>query len=396
MNQEDILQYIQKQKWEPVLSFLHKRKEDIKTDTLLQFATTIFESEFFLKLKGDNPTILLKHLEDLYQLHRGDFFILKEQIYLDLVRELAKKNKGEQAYNYANLFPEDPICKKIIENTNEEFKTSHLNTKSPINKACWIEIYNRLFEAINNQGNQSTYISGPRFINILKEFSPYHPDYNQYLELRYQQGKSTSRKIFYYDILLEQTDAIKIKFVNRILSIIQPFDPIRANAVKTLLDGGKLINPITTRGDNTQKVFISYSWDDEEHQKWVFNLAEKLKAKNIEVIFDRYALKFGSHLTYFAENSIRKADRVIVIFTPNYKARAEKREGGVGFEYSIITNIMYNNQMDERLIPIIRNGSKQECIPDFMQQYIHLDMSKDEHFDTSFADLIRDLNNSPE
>mgnify|MGYP000606150440 CR=1 FL=1 len=84
----------------------------------------------------------------------------------------------------------------------------------------WIEIYNRLFELINIQGDTATYYSGPRFINTVREFDPYFPDYNQFIEQRNREGKSTSRKIFYYDILFELKEEMRLKVVFRILEIL--------------------------------------------------------------------------------------------------------------------------------------------------------------------------------
>ena len=39
------------------------------------------------------------------------------------------------------------------------------------------------------------------------------------------------------------------------------------------------------------KLFISYSWDSNEHQKWAKNLADKLEEfDEIHVVFDQYDL----------------------------------------------------------------------------------------------------------
>lgn len=32
-----------------------------------------------------------------------------------------------------------------------------------------------------------------------------------------------------------------------------------------------------------KKLFISYSWDNEEHKEWVNNLAEKLKGEGFDI-----------------------------------------------------------------------------------------------------------------
>ncbi len=143
-------------------------------------------------------------------------------------------------------------------------------------------------------------------------------------------------------------------------------------------------------------VFISYSWDDDEHNAWVLRLAERLTKNGIEVILDKYKLRLGKSLPHFIEESIALAQRVLVIFTPNYRLKADKRTGGVGYEYSILNNDLYNNQtMNDKIIPVLRKGSMQESIPSFMQQYIHLDLRDDTIFEAGYTELIRDIYNDP-
>ena len=46
------------------------------------------------------------------------------------------------------------------------------------------------------------------------------------------------------------------------------------------------------------KVFISYSWDGEEHQEWVEQLATKLEEEELEITFDK-KLNYGENLETF-------------------------------------------------------------------------------------------------
>jgi len=403
LNQEDILQLIQKESWKPVLHFLYSYRNEIKTDPLLTFSATVFESEFFRKLEDESKTIEYDDLEQLYILHNGKFFILSEKDYEKLVAKLAIQSNGRSAYNYAMLFPENEICKGIISTyieTNTENRDNKESSFKQLDKMNWIEIYNRLFEVINNQSDQSVYFSGPRYINTLREFDPYHPDYTQYIELRNEQGKSTSRRIFYYDILMGLDERKRVAFLDRILKMIEPFEKERVIQIQALLHGGK---PKTKHANieelpkDVPTVFISYSWDDEEHKRWVLNLANRLVDERVNVLLDRYELRLGRNLPLFVETSIRNADRIIIVFTPNYKLKAEKRDGGVGYEYSIMNAELYENQTNnEKIIPVLRNGSKTDSIPEFMQQYIHLDMKLDANFETSFTDLLREIYNEPE
>lgn len=125
-------------------------------------------------------------------------------------------------------------------------------------------------------------------------------------------------------------------------------------------------------------------------------MADRLCSDGIDVIFDRYYLKPGKNLPHFVENSISRAERIIIVFTPNYKLKADKRAGGVGYEYSIMNAELYNNQTtNEKVIPVLRSGNRDESIPAFMQQFIHIDTRNNENFENSYLDLLREIYNEP-
>ena len=101
-------------------------------------------------------------------------------------------------------------------------------------------------------------------------------------------------------------------------------------------------------------------------------------------------------MPHFVETSIDKANRIIIVYTPNYKLKADKRTGGVGYEYSIMNAELYKNQTaNEKIIPVLRNGNIEESVPAFMQQFIHIDIRNDENYENSYIDLIREIYNEP-
>ena len=94
--------------------------------------------------------------------------------------------------------------------------------------------------------------------------------------------------------------------------------------------------------------------------------------------------------------SIFRSPDSFIKFTPNYKLKADKRTGGVGYEYSIMNADLYRNQTsNEKIIPVLRAGSLEDSIPTFMQQFIHIDARKDENADNSYVDLLREIYNEP-
>lgn len=44
---------------------------------------------------------------------------------------------------------------------------------------------------------------------------------------------------------------------------------------------------------NVRTAFISYSWDDEEHKKWVKEFADRLLSDGINAVVDQYDLSLG-------------------------------------------------------------------------------------------------------
>ena len=405
LDQENLYQLIFKEKWTDILNLLYTHKKDISIDISLRQAATIFEQEFFSKISAYpfQRKDIEDNLDTLYILNHGNFYKLSTENYKTLNVEIVKRKPLNEAVKYARHFPNDEICKTTIAKFEEQKAKEEGFISPPKNISMnWIEIYNRLFELINNQGDTATYYSGPKFINTVREFEPYFPSYTQFIEKRNLEGKSTSRKIFYYDILLGLKEEMRFNVVNRILEIIKPFQNEKVEMIEKLL-GKKvvkkeIIEPTVAEKESSDnpKVFISYSWDNEEHKEWVLNLADRLCNDGIDVILDRYYLKPGKNLPHFVETSISKAERIIIVFTPNYKLKADKRDGGVGYEYSIMNADLYKNQTaNKKIIPVLRTGSKAESIPAFMQQFIHIDIRNNDNFETSYIDLLREILNEP-
>jgi hypothetical protein len=144
-------------------------------------------------------------------------------------------------------------------------------------------------------------------------------------------------------------------------------------------------------------VFISYSWDSEEHKEWVRKLADYLLEKGgIEVIFDQYDLAAGKDMTYFMEAGIERAHKVIMILTPEYKRKAGERQGGTGFEHSIISASLFNIQKDnDKFIPVLREGDSESSAPGYIKALLYHDMRNDKRFESNAFELLRILYGRP-
>ena len=104
-------------------------------------------------------------------------------------------------------------------------------------------------------------------------------------------------------------------------------------------------------------VFISYSWDDDDHIRWVRKLADDLREKhNIYSLLDKYE-PAGADLVEFMNKGIRLANRVLMIGTPLYKQKSETGIGSGGkYEGSLITIEIYHNTDTFKFIPLLRRG----------------------------------------
>ncbi|MFN8274775.1 MAG: toll/interleukin-1 receptor domain-containing protein [Flavobacteriaceae bacterium] len=145
-------------------------------------------------------------------------------------------------------------------------------------------------------------------------------------------------------------------------------------------------------------VFISYSWDNQDHKEWVLKLANYLIEKaGCDVLLDQFDLAAGKELTHFMENGLEKADKVLIILTEQYKKKAETRSGGTGFEYSLISQGLYELQADnEKFIPVLRQGTKATSAPGYVGTKIYHSMKDDSKFENEAFELSRLIYNMPE
>lgn len=145
--------------------------------------------------------------------------------------------------------------------------------------------------------------------------------------------------------------------------------------------------------DNQNKpmaVFISYSWDSDKHKEWVKKLADRLTEEGLDVILDQYQ-PAGTPLTRFMANGLEKADRVLIIGTPDYKKKAETKGTGAAFEEQIIKVDMMDDLDTTKFIPILRKGSFPASFTKLIKERIGFDFSKNSKFESEFIKLVDEL-----
>lgn len=148
---------------------------------------------------------------------------------------------------------------------------------------------------------------------------------------------------------------------------------------------------------NSQKCFISYSWESENHKSWVRQLAADLQRNGVYVLLDQWDLKLGADITNYMESSIRESDFVLLVCTPSFSKKANEGKGGVGYEKSIVTGeIFINAGIETKFVPILRNGNAEESLPSYLKSRLFVDFREEKSYQASLTELLRHFFKSPE
>lgn len=141
--------------------------------------------------------------------------------------------------------------------------------------------------------------------------------------------------------------------------------------------------------ENVPVVFISYSYDDNDHKKWVRKLSDDLRNSGIYTLLDDYEPS-GTDLTDFMINGIEKADKVIVVGTPRYSQKAKQNSGGVHFEEQIMSAQMLNG-VKYKFVPALRSGKFNESFPLLLGSKKGFDFSNDDNYTSELQKLADDI-----
>lgn len=144
------------------------------------------------------------------------------------------------------------------------------------------------------------------------------------------------------------------------------------------------------------RAFLSYSWDSSPHKEWVKGLATRLRGDGVDVTLDHWSLVPGDKLPEFMERAIRENSYVIIICTPNYKAKSDQRKGGVGYEGDIMTGEVLNKRNDREFIPVLRSDQREASLPSWLIGKYSIDLSGDPYSELQYTDLLQTLHNRRE
>ncbi|HPF52307.1 MAG TPA: toll/interleukin-1 receptor domain-containing protein [Draconibacterium sp.] len=279
-------------------------------------------------------------------------------------------------------------------------------------KTDWNRAFNKMWEVINADGSPYYFSQTPFYNRVLKINQSLFPSYKRYLEEREQKGKSRTRKDIYFDLLDDLTEEQRFEFYVSLQLYIEETNPEpepkydfesfwdvpKAEPKPEPETVSKKVEEeiaekieIVTEKKKRPKVFISYTWGkNEEYKPWVKKFADSLEDE-IDVILDQNELGFGSHLTRFMTNGIEDSDRIIVVMTPRYKEKSKELKGGTAFEESIISTELLGDIDGRKIIPVLREGTKELSAPLSLKGLIYCDMTDDSLFQKRVSELKEDI-----
>jgi len=147
-------------------------------------------------------------------------------------------------------------------------------------------------------------------------------------------------------------------------------------------------------GRSVPTVFISYSHDDTEHKQWVITLGGRLRANGVDVLLDAYDLRPGDDVPKFMERGVRDSDRVLMVCTDRYVAKANEGVGGVGYEAMIVTGELVKDLGTSKFIPIIRQKTEPYKVPTSVSTRVYINLSEGPNADTEFERLLQELHDA--
>lgn len=147
---------------------------------------------------------------------------------------------------------------------------------------------------------------------------------------------------------------------------------------------------------NAPRVFVSYSREGREHERWVLHLASSLRSNGVDAALDQWDLKPGSDITLFMESQIRDSDFVVLVCTPTYAQRSNIPSGGVGYERNIISaEMLQSRDLRPKFIPVLRSGDFDSALPIYLGSKFAIDFRPSREEADAFHELLRAIHEAP-
>jgi hypothetical protein len=149
---------------------------------------------------------------------------------------------------------------------------------------------------------------------------------------------------------------------------------------------------IVGRSQCTPRVFISHTSRTKDEEDWTVNLALYLIDKGIQARLDKFHLRRGMDLHQWMCNELALANRVVIVSNEAYKAKAEGRMGGVGWETMIIQGDIAALPADStKYQVIVRSESLSDGLPLYLKTRYAFHARPADTSDSFREELVKEL-----
>lgn len=126
---------------------------------------------------------------------------------------------------------------------------------------------------------------------------------------------------------------------------------------------------------SAKEVFITYSWDNDEHCERIMSFTNFLRQRGFNAEIDRMLIQQESAIDFkkMMHRAMTDYKKVIVVLSKGYKEKAEAFRGGVGNEYTLILNDIETNK--NKYILVSLDGINDDIAPLFFKGREIIDLS---------------------
>lgn len=144
------------------------------------------------------------------------------------------------------------------------------------------------------------------------------------------------------------------------------------------------------------RVFISHTSKTAEEESWVSELALYLIEQGIQARLDKFHLRRGMDLPQWMCNELALANRVIIVCNEAYKAKADGRHGGVGWETMIIQgDIARLPSESTKYQVVVRSESLEDGLPLYLRTRYAFHCKPTQLQNSFREDLVKELLDLP-
>ncbi|MEM5317247.1 HEPN domain-containing protein [Paraburkholderia sp. JHI869] len=157
----------------------------------------------------------------------------------------------------------------------------------------WITAYNRFFALWDRTGTP-TYLGGGSFLKFVQQIDPGTPSYNQLIDILKRKGRSTSRRDYYWDVIMGLQEEQRFRLFRLLIDEFEQHAKDEVDAIRAIVFGGGYAVPIVVVPLdlwNSEKLNNSLRDIDHAIDAQHYNRATTLAYTCIEGLYKAYVHK---------------------------------------------------------------------------------------------------------